>query len=196
MSFIRRALGAPPRRFSDSFVRSERCALHAHRDRCRSLYEVRNASDSSILPPGVPPQCVVGQTVVARHPMLRTLHDGDVLTVGASTYMVQFHRSELGVGKVPDTDLAPADSLCWTPLVRADIIGGSSMGGASSGGAQDVPQVCTLGRGLMFCRYASVPLCRAMQPPADAAFVGVLWIMLCWQARLGVAQACMYEISG
>lgn len=143
MSFIRRALGAPPRRFSDAFVRSERCALHAHRERCRSLYEVRNATESATLPAGVPPQCVVGQTVVARHPMLRTLHDGDVLTVGSSTYMVQFHRSELGVGKVPDTDIAPADSLCWTPLVRTDIAGGHAAIGAraSSAGGHEVPQV-------------------------------------------------------
>lgn len=160
MSFIRRALGAPPRRFSDAFVRSERCALHAHRDRCRALYEVRNASDSSALPPGVPPQCVVGQTVVARHPMLRTLHDGDVLTVGASTYMVQFLRSELGVGKVPDTDLAPADSLCWTPLVRSNVAGGASMGGTSSAGAQDVPQVRPLAaRCLSCCRRACMAGC-------------------------------------
>jgi hypothetical protein len=139
MSFIRRALGAPPRRFSAAFVRSERCALHAHRARCRALYEVRNASDSSTLPPGVPPQCVVGQTVVARHPVLRTLHDGDVLTVGASTYMVQFHRSELGVGKIPDTDLAPVDALCWKPLVCTDINVDAYQDPTS--GSQEVPQV-------------------------------------------------------
>lgn len=155
MSFIRRALGAPPRRFSAAFVHGERGALHAHRARCRSLYEGRTATDLPSLPAGVPAQCVVGQTVVARHPMLRTLHDGDVLTVGASTYMVQFHRSELGVGKVPDTDLAPADSLCWTPLAAFDGNGGTTMGRAPSAGAHEMPQVCSL---LVYFSACSIPL--------------------------------------
>lgn len=116
MMYVRTALGAPPRRLSDAYLRQERLSLHVHRERCRRAYEERTRQDPvAALPPGVPPQCAVGQQVVARHPVLRMLQDGAVLTVGPSTYMVQFHRSELGVGKVPDTDLAPADAMVWAP---------------------------------------------------------------------------------
>eukprot|EP00892_Ulva_mutabilis_P000215 jgi/Ulvmu1/10194/UM006_0150.1 len=116
MSYIRTAVGAPPRRLSPAFLRQERGALHLHRERCRRAYEGRTAAEPHTgLPPGVPPQCTVGQQVVARHPVLRMLQDGAVLTVGASTYMVQFHRSELGVGKVQDTDLVPVEAMAWSP---------------------------------------------------------------------------------
>ena len=106
MSLIRSAMGAPPRRLSDAFLHGERCALHAHRARCRRVYEQHDPR--APLPAGVPPQCAVGHSVTARHPRLRTIHDGDVLTVSTSTYMVQFHRSELGVSRVHDTDVARA----------------------------------------------------------------------------------------
>lgn len=99
MTLVRRALGTP-RRLSDAFLHEERCMLAAHRERCRSAYEKWHATEGLLLPGDVPTQCAVGQHVVARHPQLRTLHDGDVLTVNASTYMVQFRRSELGVWKV------------------------------------------------------------------------------------------------
>lgn len=106
MSLIRGALGTP-RRLSDAFLYGERCALHAHRVRCRAAYEQRTDLERpGLLPSGVPPQCNVGDVVTARHPRLQTIHDGDVLTVSTSTYMVQFHRSELGVSKVQDTDVA------------------------------------------------------------------------------------------
>jgi hypothetical protein len=106
MSLIRGALGTV-RRLSDAFLYGERCALHAHRVRCRAVYEQCTTLERpGQLPPGVPPQCNVGDIVTARHPRLRTIHDGDVLTVSTSTYMVQFHRSELGVSKVQDNDVA------------------------------------------------------------------------------------------
>lgn len=105
-SLIRGALGTV-RRLSDAFLYGERCALHAHRVRCRAVYEQCTTFERpGQLPAGVPPQCNVGDTVTARHPRLRTIHDGDVLTVSTSTYMVQFHRSELGVSKVQDTEVA------------------------------------------------------------------------------------------
>lgn len=100
--------------------------MYMHRERCRRAYSEHSHTDpASTLPAGVPPQCAVGQQVVARHPVLRMLQDGAVLTVGPSTYMVQFHRSELGVGKVPDTDLAPVDAMVWSPgqpLADADAV--------------------------------------------------------------------------
>ena len=125
MMYIRGALGAPPRRLSDAFLRQERLALHVHRERCRRAYaEHARQEPATALLSGVPPQCTVGQQVVARHPVLRMLQDGAVLTVGPSTYMVQFHRSELGVGKVPDTDLAPVEGMVWSPgqpVFEADV---------------------------------------------------------------------------
>lgn len=116
MAYIRTAMGAPPRRLSSAFLRQERMTLHIHRERCRRAYEEHAGQEPhATLPPGIPPQCTVGQQVVARHPVLRMLQDGAVLTVGPSTYMVQFHRSELGVGKVPDTDLVPVEAMAWSP---------------------------------------------------------------------------------
>jgi hypothetical protein len=116
MVFIRSSLGAPPRRLSPAFLHCERCALHAHRVRCRTFYEHRMQHEHLPHPPDIPEQCYVGQTVTARHPRLRTIHDGDILTAGVSTYMVQFHRAELGVGKVSDTDVAPSNRQAPTAV--------------------------------------------------------------------------------
>lgn len=133
MSFIRSALGAPPRRLSHVFLHSERCSLHAHRVRCRSFYEQRIQQEHLPHPEGVPVQCRVGQTVTARHPKLRTIHDGDVLTAGVNTYMVQFHRADLGVAKVPDTDVALAQAHAPSSGAAASV--GAADGTSSRGGA-------------------------------------------------------------
>lgn len=108
MAVIRSAVGGPPRRLSAAFLHSERCSLYGHRAACRAFYERRMQTEDLPYPPNVPLQIAVGQTVTARHPRLRTLHDGDVLTASVSTYMVQFHRPELGVAKVPDCDVTLA----------------------------------------------------------------------------------------
>lgn len=39
----------------------------------------------------------VGQHVIACHPKTREIHDGTILSVGRSSYRVQFDRPELGV---------------------------------------------------------------------------------------------------
>lgn len=44
------------------------------------------AGPGSELPAGYPQQLRVGQKVVARHPVTRQVHDGDVLTVTSNSY--------------------------------------------------------------------------------------------------------------
>lgn len=58
----------------------------------------------SELPAEYPPQLQVGQKVVARHPVTRHLHDGDVLTVTPNSYRCQ----SLGCCTIPAL-LCPAN---------------------------------------------------------------------------------------
>lgn len=122
--------------------------------RCRTFYEQHIHQEHLPLPKGVPAQCRVGQTVTARHPKLRTIHDGDVLTAGVNTYMVQFHRPDLGVAKVPDTDVA----LAHTPTLvsgEAGSVGAaegtSSRGGPAPASTAKVRMIC--------CRFMMVMCC-------------------------------------
>lgn len=73
----------------------ERIKLEAWREEVRSLYA--EAGPAIELPLEYPPQLQVGQKVVARHPVTRQLHDGDVLTVTANSYRsrsLEFFLSE------------------------------------------------------------------------------------------------------
>lgn len=102
-SILRSLLGRP-RRFSLSFLREERAKLEAHRQASRASQNDGDRSmdnNSHMIP--------VGARVIARHPTTRALHDGCILTLGASNYRVQFDRQELGVELVRDTDVMPVE---------------------------------------------------------------------------------------
>jgi DIRP len=147
MALIRTALGGPPRRLSAAFLHSERCSLHAHRVACRTFYEQRMKDEALLYPPDIPEQVNVGQTVTARHPRLRTLHNGDVLTANIGTYMVQFHRAELGVAKVHDTDVAlsaaPAAVLPAAPAPVSAPVTSEHEAATSHRGGADTPSAAS-----------------------------------------------------
>ena len=137
MRFLRLALGGRPRRLSPAFLHGERCSLVQHREKCREFYGQLAHDPTLPYPPDVPEQIAVGQSVTARHPRLRTLHDGDVLTASVSTYMVQFHRAELSVAKVADIDVGDACDGALAPVTAASAAAAAQAGmpGGADGGS-------------------------------------------------------------
>ncbi|KAK9835338.1 hypothetical protein WJX81_003256 [Elliptochloris bilobata] len=115
-SALRAVLGRP-RRLSLAFLREERAALEAWRERARAKYEQLGYGRE--VPPDYPRQLQVSQRVTARHPVTRQLHDGDVLTVAPSCYRIQFDRRELAVELVKDVDVMPLDP---TQLLQAELL--------------------------------------------------------------------------
>ena len=167
MRFLRLALGGRPRRLSPAFLHGERCSLVQHREKCREFYGQLAHDPTLPYPPDVPEQIAVGQSVTARHPRLRTLHDGDVLTASVSTYMVQFHRAELSVAKVADIDVGDACDGALAPVTAASAAAAAQAGmpggadGGSTGRSDIVRSLVDTSLLLSCCRF----LAQAFQVP-------------------------------
>ena len=76
----------------------ERIKLEAWREEVRAKYA--SLGPGVELPDAYPRQLQVGQKAVARHPITRQLHDGDVLTVTSNSYRSDCHPQ--APGKQPE----------------------------------------------------------------------------------------------
>ncbi|GAX80922.1 hypothetical protein CEUSTIGMA_g8357.t1 [Chlamydomonas eustigma] len=113
---ILRSVFGKPRRFSTQFVKEERVKLEAYREHVRRIYDEAGSGSGLEVPAELPRPLRVGQAVVARHPGVKALHDGTILTVNGSKYRVQFNRSELMTEMVRDVDIMPVDPYENMPL--------------------------------------------------------------------------------
>ncbi|CAL9104843.1 unnamed protein product [Musa textilis] len=107
-SIIRRSLGKA-RRFSNKFLSEERMKVEQYRESVRTHYTELLAGTTEGLSRDLAIPLSVGQHVIACHPKTREIHDGTILSVGQSSYTVQFNRPELGVEFVMDIDCMPLD---------------------------------------------------------------------------------------
>ncbi|CAL9211151.1 unnamed protein product [Musa hybrid cultivar] len=105
-SIIRRSLGKA-RRFSNKFLSEERMKVEQYRESVRTHYTELLAGTTEGLSRDLAIPLSVGQHVIACHPKTREIHDGTILSVGRSSYRVQFDRPELGVEFVMDIDCMP-----------------------------------------------------------------------------------------
>ena len=112
-----------PRRFSPGFVLQERKKLAKYREAVKVLQQ------GKVLPPvyhdmipyinlshsGSNSRLMVGQKVIAVHPLTREVRSGLVLTLDSSRYHIQFDRPELGVFLVSDQAIQPCLSETCKP---------------------------------------------------------------------------------
>lgn len=120
---IKSALGRP-RRFSKSFVTQERKKLSRYREAVKVLQQGKvlpsiyhdllsyiklNQTTSKS-------RLMVGQRVLAIHPLNREVRSGAILTLDSSRYHIQFDRPELGVFLVPDHNILP----CCSDSIKAE----------------------------------------------------------------------------
>lgn len=114
---VRAAFGRA-RRLSLPFLREERTELEEWRELVRSRHadmrsgQAQAQAAAGLAPPPptdppVPPPLTVGQRVFALHRRTRDMHLGSILTLGRSSYRVQFDRPELGVEMVGDSSVMP-----------------------------------------------------------------------------------------
>lgn len=138
---VKNALGRP-RRFSKNFVTQERKKLAKYREAIKVLQQGKvlpsiyhdmlgyiklNQSTSMT-------RLMVGQKVLAVHPLNREVRSGAILTLDASRYHIQFDRPELGVFLVPDHHILPcfadniktepdeASSFVYKPVQEREVI--------------------------------------------------------------------------
>ncbi|KAI4345449.1 hypothetical protein L6164_012572 [Bauhinia variegata] len=119
---IRSSLGKP-RRFSEQFLKEEKSKLYQYRESVRTHYAELLAGTRDGLPTDLALPLVVGQRVIAIHPITREIHDGSILTVDHSRCRVQFDQPELGVEFVMDIDCMPLNPLENMPasLIRHNV---------------------------------------------------------------------------
>ncbi|KAL5712966.1 hypothetical protein ACHQM5_015086 [Ranunculus cassubicifolius] len=107
---IRSSLGRA-RRFSHNFLMEEKKKLEEYREFVRGHYAQLRSGTVKAIPSDLVRPLRVGQCVIARHPKIRGIFNGKVLTVEHNKCRVQFDRVELGVQLVEDIDCMDTNLL-------------------------------------------------------------------------------------